>query len=170
MHRSVTRRARSPIIVCAAFALGAVAVSARPPASQRTAAAVMAIEQEWLAALQRHDPSTLARILGREFIDSDSQGNAITRAQYLAYFAHPVVRPGPSVRQYFADTRVRFIAHREVAIVTGLVISRPVPSQTGASSNPQAVRHSRFTDVFIWRDARWQAVTGQETHFTPVKG
>ncbi|MGA7538956.1 MAG: nuclear transport factor 2 family protein [Steroidobacteraceae bacterium] len=152
-----------PLIAFAALALGALPVFARPPASERNAAAVMAVEHEWLTALQRHDVPRLARILGREFIDSDFQGDAIPRAQYLAYFARPAALPAPFLQQSFADTQVRFIAGGEVAIVTGVVISRP-------RSSAQAVRHSRFTDVFIWRDAHWQAVTGQETHFTRGKG
>ena len=155
--------AKLPSIAFATLALWTVPAFARPPASERNAAAVMAVEHEWLAALQRHDVPTLARILGREFIDSRFQGDAITRAQYLAYFAHPVALRAPALQQIFEDTRVRFIAGGNVAIVTGVVISRPI-------SSAQAVRHSRFTDVFTWRDARWQAVTGQETHFTPSKG
>ncbi|MGH8288044.1 MAG: nuclear transport factor 2 family protein [Steroidobacteraceae bacterium] len=155
--------ARLSSIAFAALAFWAVPAFARPPASERAAAAVMAVEHEWLAALQLHDVPTLARILGREFIDSDLQGDAITRAQYLGYFAHPVALRAPALQQSFEDTRVRFIAGGNVAIVTGVVISRLI-------SSPHAVRHSRFTDVFTWRDARWQAVTGQETHFAPGKG
>ncbi|MGH8317058.1 MAG: nuclear transport factor 2 family protein [Steroidobacteraceae bacterium] len=128
----------------------------------------MRVEHEWLAALSRHDVMTLARILGREFIDSDFQGDAITRAQYLAYFAHPLPHAAPHLQQYFEDTQVRFVGGGDVAIVTGVVISRPATGSTsGRSLSPEgSVRHSRFTDVFVWRDARWQAVTGQETHFT----
>lgn len=137
------------------------------PGSERTAAALMSVEHEWLAALNRHDVTTLARILGREFIDSDFQGDAITRAQYLGYFARPVAHPSPHVRQEFADTKVRFVGDGEVAIVTGVVITQTAASNTATSSGPHAVRHSRFTDVFVWRDARWQAVTGQETRFAP---
>lgn len=128
---------------------------AKPAVGERTAAALMSVEHQWLSALNRHDVTTLAHILGREFIDSDFQGDAITRAQYLAYFAHPIAQPSAPVRQRFEDTRVRFVAAGTVAIVTGVVVSQ--------------ARHSRFTDVFVWRDARWQAVTGQETHFTPVQ-
>jgi hypothetical protein len=142
---------RNCIILTAA--LSSVPALAKPPASELSAAALMSIEQQWLTALNRHDVAMLARILGREFVDSDAQGDAITRAQYLAYFAHPVTQPSPPVRQRFEDTKVRFVAGGGVAIVTGVVVSQ--------------VRHSRFTDVFVWRDARWQAVTGQETHFTP---
>ncbi|HEX3843120.1 MAG TPA: nuclear transport factor 2 family protein [Steroidobacteraceae bacterium] len=122
-----------------------------------------------LAALNRHDVTMLARILGREFLDSDFQGDAITRAQYLGYFAHAAAAHSPPVQQRFQDTTVRFVAGGDVAIVTGVVVTQPAgASNTMRSSGPDAVRHSRFTDVFVWRDARWQAVTGQETHFTPA--
>ncbi len=151
-------------VVLAAAALPAVPAFARPPASQRTAAAVMRIEHEWLAALHRRDVRTLARILGREFVDSDFRGGVITRAQYLAYFARPVARPMRRPRQSFEDASVRFVAGDDVAIVTGLVITHATP-MPGTPSGQPATERSRFTDVFVWRGARWQAVSGQETHF-----
>ena len=163
MRWSLPKGAKSSAIAIACLALSTAPVFAQPPRGDRTAAAVMKVEHEWLAALQRRDVTTLARILGREFIDSDFQGETITRAQFLAYFAGPPPRPAPPVEQSFADTKVRFVAGGDVAIVTGLVITR-------SSSSAMAIRHSRFTDVFVWRDGRWQAVTGQETHFTPAKG
>lgn len=168
MHRFFTRSARSSALALAVFAATAAPAFAQPPANERTAAAVILVEHHWLAALNRHDVTALARILGQEFIDSDFQGDAITRARYLAYFEQPLSRPAPRVQQIFADTKVRFIAGGEVAIVTGVVVTRPeVESQTGSSSSSGGIRHSRFTDVFVWRAARWQAVTGQETHFAP---
>lgn len=128
----------------------------------------MAVEHQWLDALHRRDVKTLARILGREFIDSDFQGDAITRAQFLAYFARPSPHPLPPLRQTFADTMVRFVSDGNVAIVTGIVVTWPAATpKAGDSSHRAAIRRSRFTDVFAWRDARWQAVTGQETHFAP---
>lgn len=165
------RKQKSRAVVFAAIVLSTVPAFAfaAPPASERTAAAVMAVEHAWLAALNRHDVTTLARILGREFIDSDFQGDAITRAQYLAYFAHPAPHPAAPIRQSFAETNVRFVAGGDVAIVTGVVITRPAAAAP-TSSSAAAIRHSRFTDVFVWRDARWQAVTGQETHFTAATG
>lgn len=66
---------------------------------------------------------------------------------------------------------MRFVAHGDVAIVTGVLITRLAPdSKARVSSSPDSFLHSRFTDVFVWRDGRWQAVTGQETHFTPRTG
>jgi ketosteroid isomerase-like protein len=169
MQRSFGKGSTWAVLVLGAVATSAAAASALPPGSDRTATAVMAIEHQWLAALHRRDVKTLARILGREFIDSDFQGQAITRAQYLAYFAHSAGQPTPPVRQTFRDTQVRFVAGGKVAIVTGIVVTRPTAApQAETSSLAPAIAHSRFTDVFVWRDARWQAVTGQETHFSPA--
>ncbi len=92
-----------------------------PPDDQRMAAAVTRVEHEWLRALQRRDVKTLTRILAAEFIDSDWQGDAITRAQYLAYFAKPAAR-AERVEQRFAGTRVRFLANGNIAIVTRIVM------------------------------------------------
>src|SRR5579862_6245713 len=101
MRGFIAWRAKSYTMAFAALALWTVPVLARPPESARTAAALMAVEHEWLAALHRHDVSTLARILGREFIDSDFQGHAITRAQYLAFFARPLASAARSLEQSF---------------------------------------------------------------------
>lgn len=158
-----------PPAILAALALSTAPVFAQPPPQEHTAAAVMKVERAWLAAIDRHDAAALARILGSEFIDSDSQGEAITRERYLDYFRRSGAQRAPPPRRIFADTQVRFEAAGEIAIVTGLVISRAAAAGR-AASGPDAVRHSRFTDVFIWRDGRWQAVTGQETHFIPPPG
>lgn len=167
MHRSFTRGAMTPALALATLTLCSVPASAQPSASQRTAAAVMQVEQQWLTALNRHDEVTLARILGQEYIDSDFEGNVITRPQYLGYFAHPVSPREAHVRQSFRDTQVRFVAGGDVAIATGVVMTRiDGPVTPGRSLTSSPVRYSRFTDVFVWRDGRWQAVTGQETHFT----
>lgn|GEM_PF-170657 len=162
---------------CARFALRDVAYRGRgkqapqgqPPAGPRSATAVMRVEHEWLAALHRRDVKALGRILGSEFIDSDWQGDAIPRSEYLAYFSRPLAHPVPDQEQRFEDTKVRFIAKGDVAIVTGVVVTEPVVSRSGtrpASPRADAV-WSRFTDVFVWREGRWQAVSGQETHFAP---
>ena len=155
-------------MVTLALALSAAPVFARPPGGERTAAAVMMVEHNWLTALSKRDVKALAHILGREFIDSDYQGNAYTRQQYLAFFAQPASRAPPDVQRSFSDTRVRFVAGGDVAIVTGVVITRPAPR---AGLIPEdRMQYSRFTDVFVWRDGRWQAVTGQETHFLAMRG
>jgi ketosteroid isomerase-like protein len=168
MRASIGRSAGLTALLFAVLASWVGPVFAQPPAGERNAAALMAVEQQWLTALQRRDVAALARILGREFIDSDYLGDAISRRQYLDYFAHAPQRQGPPTRQEFEEVRVRFVAGGEVAIVTGVVLTRSAAKPgAAASSQSPALRHSRFTDVFVWRQGRWQAVTGQETHFSP---
>jgi ketosteroid isomerase-like protein len=161
-------RTKQLAMVSAALALSAAPAFAQPPRSERTAAAVMRVEQQWLSALNRRDVTALARILGREFVDSDYQGNAFTRQQYLTFFARPASHPPPHVHRTFRDTRVRFVADDDVAIVTGVVVTRPVPASGLVPED--LMRYSRFTDVFVWRNGRWQAVSGQETHFLALRG
>ena len=160
---------------CARFELEDVAYPAKretgsqnqPPANERTAAALMKVEHEWLDALHRRDVRTLQRILAAEFIDNYYLGQEVTRSKYLAYFAQPLTHPAPAVSQHFEDTKVRFLANGYVAIVTGVVITEAVRSTAPSVSGANSIHHSRFTDVFVWRDSRWQAVTAQETHFSP---
>ncbi len=151
------------------LASGKKAPQSQLPADPRSATAVMRVEHEWLAALHRRDVKTLARILGSEFVDSDWQGDAIPRSEYLAYLARPLAHSAPAQEQRFEDTKVRFIAKGDVAIVTGVVVTEPAVSRRGArGASPLAnAVWSRFTDVFVWREGRWQAVSGQETHSAP---
>lgn len=167
---------RVPRACCARFGLEDVAYPAKgetgpqsqPPANERTAAALMKVEHEWLDALHRRDVKTLQRILAAEFIDNYFLGQEVTRGEYLAYFAQPLAHPAPAVSQHFEGTKVRFLGKGDAAIVTGVVVTEPAAGSADSSaSGVGSVHHSRFTDVFVWRDSRWQAVTAQETHFSP---
>jgi hypothetical protein len=122
----------------------------------------MKVEHEWLDALRNHDVKTLDRILAAEWTDNDWQGRLVTREQYLDYFSHaPPATPQPAQR--FEETNVRFLENRNVAIATGMIITDTADSPAGKP------HRSRFTDVFIWRDDRWQAVSAQETHLPDAK-
>jgi metallo-beta-lactamase class B len=106
--------------------------------NERTAAGVMRVEHEWLDALHHRDVKILDRILATEFIDSDWQGDAITRAQYFAYFARPVAHPAPPASQKFDDTKVRFLANGAIAIVTGVVLTEATNEGKSPSNSPAA--------------------------------
>jgi hypothetical protein len=61
------------------------------------------------------------------------------------------------VTRHFEDTRVRL--YGDVAIVTGTVVAKPADVE---SSGTAPIR-TKFTDILVWRDGRWQAVSSQET-------
>lgn len=147
---------------CVLFAVGLAAaphprpaVAAPPPPSlPARQAAVIQVERAWLAAQQPTDVAALARILAPDFVHVFASG-LVTRAQELAYDrAHP--RPADGTRRRFERLRVR--VYGDAAIANGVVeLTRP------DGPHRIMVRRHRFTDVFVWRDGRWQAVNAQKT-------
>jgi hypothetical protein len=114
-----------------------------------------AIERQWLAS--EHDSAVLGRILADDFIHPVPAGVFLTKAQHIDW---AVRHPGPKGReQRFDQLRIR--TYGDVGVVTGLVIS------TGSEG-----REARtvFTDVFVRRNGRWQAVNAQENAVQPMPG
>jgi hypothetical protein len=56
---------------------------------------------------------------------------------------------------------MRVRVYGDVGIVNGVVVTTDEkgPSRTGGD---EEVNRTVFTDVFVWRDGRWQAVNAQE--------
>ncbi|HEV3460321.1 MAG TPA: nuclear transport factor 2 family protein [Thermoanaerobaculia bacterium] len=132
---------------------GAQAAGTRQPAAAAEAGelesrrqALLHVEDEWLRA---RDAATLERILGDDFVHPVPQGYFLSKAEHIAWVVeHP---PQAGLDQRFEGLRVRI--YDAVGIVTGEVVTSLAGGQ---------VRRSVFTDVFVWRDGRWQAVNGQE--------
>src|SRR5436190_22007758 len=122
---------------------------------ERDRAALVALENEWLA--NEHNAAALERILASDFVHPLPTGDFITKAQHIAFSsAHP---PPANRKQHFDQLRVR--VYGDVGIVTGVGVATEEkgPSQTGENDE---VDRTVFTDVFVWRAGRWQAVNAQE--------
>ena len=114
----------------------------------RGAGAVRAAEERWVHLLETRDAAGLACLLAPDFTDSNWAGQRIPRAQVLAALPH---RPD----NFLTLSDVEVMLHGDIAIVHGL------NRQTDAAGKPAGA--VRFTDVFLYRDGRWQAVSAQET-------
>ena len=137
------------IAVAAAIFLMALACAAECDKNQaKTEPALMELEQAWAAALGRHDASTVACMLADEFEEADVDGALHTRAQVLEHI--PQRKPGSN---HLIDMR----AHLEgnFGYVRGL---NEVMDRGG-----KVRARVRFTDVFIYRDGRWQAILAHES-------
>jgi len=110
--------------------------------------ALLSIENEWLAG--EHDRATLQRILADDFVHPVSVGVFLTKDQHIDWAVKHPIPPGR--RQQFDQLRAR--VYGDTGIVTGIVTSS---GQTGDRDR------TIFTDVFVRRDGRWQAVSAQET-------
>ena len=127
------------------FLATAFAQTARSPAKDRQA--LIDLEQQWLHA---HDAATLDRILASDFVHVIPVDHFLTKQEHIDWV---VKHPEPKDRHTrFDQLNVRL--YGDVAIVNGSVVA--------ADDSGKELDRTMFTDVFVFRDGRWQAVNAQE--------
>ena len=137
------------LIVFFALLLSLPALAAGCPKNQpMTEAALLELEQNWAQALDRRDSGAVACMVADEFEDADVDGHLHTRSQMLAHI--PQRKPGSNHL-----TEMRAHVEGNFGFVRGL---NEVLDASG-----KIVARVRFTDVFAYRDGRWQSLAGQET-------
>lgn len=127
----------------------AVANALSCPAGQsRNENALIQIEHAWASALEHRDANALSCILAEEFQDVDPEGNLSDRTATLAKAsAH---KP---VHHELRDLSAR--VHADFGYIRGLA--------TAVDAQGKVVARVRFTDIYVYRDRRWQAVAGHES-------
>lgn len=132
-------------------AVGTVLLRSRAfagPSSSAAQQAVTQLEQRWLQ--NEYDPATLNSILADDFVHVLPNG-FISKQQHIAFVqAHPQQK---LLKRQFEQLQVR--VYGDVAIANGIVAE--MPAKDGVALK------SLFTDVFAFRNSRWQAVNAQET-------
>jgi hypothetical protein len=125
---------------------------ASPRAQQRTADTdrqdLLTLEESWLRG--EHDAATLERILADDFVHPVPTGDFLTKAQHIHYSTKYL--PSPGLKQRFENLTVRL--YGDVGMVNGIVIT--------TDENGKDVNRTIFTDVFAYRNGRWQAINAQE--------
>jgi Domain of unknown function (DUF4440) len=115
-----------------------------PSAAQQ---AVIRVEQRWIA--NEYNPAVLDPILADDFVHVLPQG-MISKKEQIAYVR---VHRMPTLKVHrFEKLQVR--VYGKAAIANGIVLAVPTSG---------APRRTLFTDVFVLRAGRWQAVNAQET-------
>ncbi|MDQ2855190.1 MAG: nuclear transport factor 2 family protein [Acidobacteriota bacterium] len=110
------------------------------------------IEDEWTAANLNADKKKLAKILADDYVGTQADGTMQGKADYLRD-----IKPDPTVKHWdFQNLKVSLNGTR--ATLTGLV--------TLERSDRDEELVLRFTDKFVWREGRWQAVASE---VAPVK-
>ncbi len=110
------------------------------------------LEKRWLAS--KDNPDALESILADDFIHVLPFG-FVTKSEQLRYLrTHPATQHGTT--KHFEDFRVRIFD--DTGIVNGIV---------AVTEGDGKVRRTIFTDVFVYRAGRWQAVNAQESPFAP---
>ena len=119
-----------------------------PRNQPKTEAALIALEQNWAQALSRKDADAVACMVAEEFEDADVDGSLKTRSQMLEHI--PQRKPG-----------VNHLSELRAHVEGNFGFTRGLATLVDASG--KVVARVRFTDVFAYRDGRWQALAGQET-------
>jgi hypothetical protein len=122
--------------------------ASNPRTVETDRAAIIALENDWLDHIS--DGATLNRVLAEDFVHPIPQGLFLTKQQHIDW---AVKHPHPANRKAgFEKIDVRL--YGDMAIANGTV-----SVQEGSDSKSH---RTIFTDVFVYRAERWQAVNAQE--------
>lgn len=115
--------------------------------------AIVSLENQWLHA---SDAATLDRILAPDFIHVVPVDHFLAKQEHIDW---TVKHPEPKDRHTRFD-KLQVRLYCDVGIVNGSVIA--------TDANGKELDRTMFTDVFVYRDGRWQAVNGQENGVRPT--
>ena len=154
-----------PMVIAAAAALALTActqqrqdtnaAAAQLPSEQESRAYIVKSEQEWAALATRRDPAVLERILAEDYAGVSDDGTVRNKREEIDYWnqlplAASAEPPKTTYRQ-FGDT---VLFHGDQMLI---------PEGGGA---PVRIL---WTDVWMFRDGRWQVV-GSQNATVPPKG
>ena len=117
------------------------------------------MEQDWSQADIKKDAATLDRILAEDWIGIDFEGTILNKAQALQGIASG---SGSLQSTVLRDVKVR--VYGNTAIVTG------TDTEKGQFHGRDSSGKYLWTDVFVHRNGRWQAVSSQSTKLTAPEG
>jgi uncharacterized protein (TIGR02246 family) len=127
-------------------------------AEEDPAAAVRALEREWLDAYEKRDVAAMERIVADDFVIYFDDGDSQSKADILAMLVRGAGKPSPA----FTTDDVVARVYGDTVILTGRVVTRQKRADGTMSESA-----SRYTDVYVRRNGRWQVAS---SHLGKVKG
>jgi ketosteroid isomerase-like protein len=161
------RRLITSALAVFALAFTACATSDNPGAKNTAAAvesaaeteqALTQLERDWIEAVKQKDRATLERILADDWAGISYEGKSFTKAASLA----DTLAADSQLESYTLDPlKVRLFG--DVGIVTG------GNTEKSRFKGKDTSGHYVWTDVFVKRNGRWQAVASHTSRFPPPK-
>lgn len=121
--------------------------------------AVSQLEDEWAKALETHDTTFLARVVAPDFHGTADSAKTFGRADVLSDAADTATQLR-NVRDQ--DREVRIYGNGTVAVVTAL------GSWTVEKGKRPGEYRGAYTETWVKRDGRWQAVAGHYSNIPPA--
>jgi hypothetical protein len=123
-------------------------IDSPPTDSDLVLSQLTAVEHEWNEANIKGNRAIVRRIVADEFRGVGANGSVENKEQMLAN-----LEPNPEIASLkLSDLKISLAGN--TAVLTGL--------NTAKGKNGQTLTF-RFTDTFLWRDGRWQAISSQAT-------
>jgi len=123
-----------------------------PTGQAKDEAAIAQIEQTWARALEKQDVQALMCILADEFEDAGPTGVLADRHTVL-------VRAADHKGVHHELSELHAHIYGDVAYIRG--VASTISAIRGGPLNDKI----RFTDVYVYRDGRWQCVAAHESRF-----
>ncbi len=148
-------------VVCALLTLALVLVAGGQTANPKLGKDelikndLMQLERDIGKANIANDYAFFDRVEADEFIFTDAGGGLTTKKQDLEGLKQPA-NPEVKLVAYDVD-EMNVLLYDKTAVVTGRVTTKRLVK--GA----EVVSKNRFTDVFVWRQERWQLVAGHSS-------
>ena len=108
------------------------------------------MEDDWQKALKNKDGVTLGRIIAEDWVATDDKGKVLNKELYISQ-----TTSNPDVIESTENFDMQVRVYGNTAVVTGG--SREKGTRNGTAYTDTY----RWTDVFVKRGGRWQAVVSQ---------
>ena len=136
-----------------AMVVTASATSAADRAASGGASGVLiALEEKWVAALQRSDTKTLSALWAQTYVDADETGHRSDKAEVLR-----VLKSGALKLRKLQLSDMKAYVYGDAAVVTG------ASAQDGDFEGQPLAGKIVFTDTFVRDGDTWKAVASQRT-------
>jgi len=116
------------------------------------ASALIALEQEWVEAIQKSDVKTLSTIFASTYVDTDETGQRADKAAVLK-----ALKSGALKVLKIELSDMKPVIYADAAVVTGASVQR------GTYKGRPLAERIVFTDTFIRTGKTWEAVRSQRT-------
>src|ERR1022692_1491440 len=136
-----------------AMAVSAASASAAELAARGDPArALIALDEKWVAALQRSDTKTLSALWAQTYVDTDETGHRSDKAEVLR-----VLKSGALKLRKLQLSDMKAYVYGDAAVITG------ASAQDGDFQGQRLAPKIVFTDTFVRDGDTWKAVASQRT-------
>jgi len=108
------------------------------------------MEDEWQKAIKNKEAATLKRIIAEDWVATDDKGKVLNRESYFSQ-----TTSNPDVIEFTENFDMQVRVYGAAAVVTG------GSTEKGTRNGTAYTDTYRWTDVFVKRGGRWQAVVSQ---------